>query len=184
MDVLPPHKITTKALKQRLERGELIIFPTETCYFLGCSALSPSALNTLTALTETLPSELIIIPPSKQWITQHTHINPIYLKRLPGSYAYIVKTMLNNLFTFDSTLRVAIFTHEMITHLQQTSIPLAVTPLAYKKKVLTSLHKLPRSLKKHVSLALDLGTLAEKPPLLIDLTGPTAKIIPLNPQKL
>ncbi|MFH1244232.1 MAG: L-threonylcarbamoyladenylate synthase [bacterium] len=177
MQIIPISNIKALSLAcATLSRGELVIFPTETCYGLAVDATNPAAITKLLAYKGDRHRQVAIAVANQAMAQQYVSLNDIatnlYTHFLPGPLTVISqskKVIDSRLESATSTLGVRIpnypFTQLLI---QKFGRPLTATSGN------TSGKKEPYSLQdwqkyttpakqKLVSLFLDAGKLADRP---------------------
>lgn len=74
-----------------LQKGEVIIYPTDTIYGIGCSAYNVRAVNKIRELKQREYKPFSIWAPSIEWVRTNCHVEEQYLDMLPGPVTLIVK---------------------------------------------------------------------------------------------
>ena len=76
---------------QLLQKGEVIVYPTDTIYGIGCSAYNVRAVNKIRELKQRESKPFSIWAPSVEWVKTHCEVDQKYLDMLPGPVTLIVK---------------------------------------------------------------------------------------------
>lgn len=184
MEIINHKEISVKSLKKHLKNGEIIIYPTDTIYGLGCDANNEEAIIHLREVKQNFHSPLSIIPPSKKWVLDNTTIKQVYIDSLPGPFTFIVKlkkkNAINKEISDSGTIGIRIPDHQFIKKIQATKIPVVTTSVnLHGMDPITNLKQIPQNFKKEISIAIDAGSLQNNPSIILDLTGTFAKIIRL-----
>lgn len=82
----------SKYLKKFKE--EVIVYPTDTIYGIGCNAMIPSLVSRIRDMKHSHLQPFSVIAPSKQWILDNCIVekeHDEWLERLPGPYTLIFK---------------------------------------------------------------------------------------------
>lgn len=74
-----------------LKRGDIVIYPTDKIYGIGCNALNKTSVQTLRSLKKRPEKPLSIIAPSKQWIEEYFVVPSAGLDVLPGPVTLIIE---------------------------------------------------------------------------------------------
>ncbi|HBD02489.1 MAG: hypothetical protein UX38_C0001G0085 [Microgenomates group bacterium GW2011_GWC1_46_16] len=161
---------------QALSRGELIIYPTETCYGLGADPTNPQAITQLLAYKGDRHRQVAIAVASRAMAEQFVELNPIadnlYTHFLPGPITVISQSrhrLDKRLESATGTLGVRLPNFPLtLALLQQFGRPLTATSAntSGKKEPYSrsDWQKYTTSSKQsHVSLFLDAGSLANRP---------------------
>jgi L-threonylcarbamoyladenylate synthase len=81
-------------LAEKVEKGEIFIYPTDTIYGLGCNATNETSVLKLRNIKNQHDRPLSVIAPSVEWIKKNCIITKEveeWLKKLPGPYTIILK---------------------------------------------------------------------------------------------
>ena len=77
-----------------IKEGSIFIYPTDTIYGIGCSALNSKAVKKIRELKGRPKSPFSIIPPSKKWIKENCFTQgeaQEWIDKLPGPYTLVLK---------------------------------------------------------------------------------------------
>ena len=83
-----------KAYYERILRGEVFIYPTDTIYGIGCDATNSAAVKRIRAIKRRPMSPFSVAAPSKDWIRENCVLPKAaeeWLERLPGPYTLLLK---------------------------------------------------------------------------------------------
>jgi len=81
-------------ISEKISRGGIFIYPTDTVYGLGCNALRHEAVKKIRDIKESYKNPFSVIAPSKEWILENCFVNEEgkkWLKKLPGPITLILK---------------------------------------------------------------------------------------------
>ena len=174
-----------------LEKGGLVIFPTDTVYGLLCNATNEEAVKKLIRFKNRSPGKAISVFCDFNLLNELVKITKeqekIIEEILPGPFTIILpsKHKVDKLLESEKgTLGIRIPKYQLINQLIQrykkpitaTSANLANRPSHYSIKTL--LNELSEKQKKMIDLIIDLGQLPRnKPSTVVDLTQPDIKIL-------
>ncbi len=97
MRIVPLKKVTNKEIIEVLERGGLIIYPSDTCYGVGCDPTNPKAVERLLAYKSRREGKAISIAvDSLAMAEKYVYINETalqtYNRFLPGPFTIVSKS--------------------------------------------------------------------------------------------
>ncbi|MDH7476674.1 MAG: L-threonylcarbamoyladenylate synthase [Microgenomates group bacterium] len=203
MKIINPKKLSLKELlslvKGHLDKGGLVVFPSDTVYGLLVDATNEEAVKKLISFKERPPGKAISVFLSDfQMLNDYTKVNSYQLRLLknllPGPFTFILKSkhqVSKLLEAEDGTLGIRIPDYKLIIDL-----------VKYYKKPLTatsanlssqsphySIKSFIRSLSlkkiKLIDLIVDAGKLPRnKPSTVVDLTEPEIKILRQGGKKI
>ncbi len=178
-------KIKEKEIIKAIKQGQIIIYPTDTIYGIGCDALNTeSVLRIRMIKNREVDKPFSIIAPSKQWIIKNFEVNPAYIERLPGPFTFLLRTkkerlVSNHVTSNANVLGVRIPDHPFTKVIQKAKIPFITTSVNQSgEQLISDIKKIPDKIAKQVNLIIDGGILNNKPSTIIDLTGKIPRIIP------
>lgn len=170
--------LSSESLQEELLRsiksGRILVYPTDTIYGLGCSALDREAVGKLRKLKNT-KKPFSVIAPSKEWILENLEAKPEHLEKLPGPYTLIFKMRDNPvpLEVSQQTLGVRIPDHPITSLIQKSGAPLITTSVNVSGEPnVTKISEIPERISREVDVAVDAGVLDNPPSAIIDFTGP------------
>ncbi len=179
-----------RIIKQAVEvitSGDLIVYPTDTLYGLGCDLHNKKALEKLYRIKKMdKKTPLSFISPDLNEVSYYSKVsNRAYRlmnKYLPGPYTFILpaKKEVNKFMLYnrkeigirvpDSNICKAL-TEELGNPLISTSVPL------WQDTILNSGEAIHDYFGKEISLVLDTGILVSEPSTIVDLTGNEFQIL-------
>ena len=119
-------------------RGDILIYPTDTIYGLGCNALLPEAVQKIREMKKRDPKNpLSVIAPSKEWILRYCEVgDERNLDKLPGPFTLILnrKTdcpIASEVNPYDSTLGVRIPSHWFTEIVTEAGVPFVTTSVNF-----------------------------------------------------
>jgi L-threonylcarbamoyladenylate synthase len=163
---------------KEIEEGAVFIYPTDTIYGIGCSALNELAVAKVRELKNRPNNPFSVIAPSKRWILENCEVDNLDL--LPGPYTLIAqlkaKPIVDQVNLGKSTLGVRIPNHWISDLVTRLKIPI-VTTSANKagESFMTSLEDLDEDIRSKVSFIVYDGKKKSRPSKIIDLTKGTEK---------
>lgn len=182
--IIKLEKVKVRELVKAIKQGQIIIYPTDTIYGIGCDALNTeSVLKIRMIKNRETDKPFSIIAPSKQWIIKNFEVNPAYIGKLPGPFTFLLRTKKEKLVSNHVTdnmniLGVRIPDHPIIKIIQKAKTPFITTSVNQSgEQPITDIKKIPDNILKQVNLIIDAGLLNNKPSMIIDLTGKIARII-------
>lgn len=193
MEVISLADAQRSLIAQRLKEGETLVYPTETCYGLGCDATNVTALQNIFAIkgrSENKP--VILLFNGLDMLGEYTEITPT-LRRLsdtywPGALTIIVPIrsrggLVHHVIASDNTIACRVSPHPFVQALVQalgrpfvsTSANRAGNPSPYTiEEVLTEFS----SQKNQPDIVIDAGSLPRnKPSTIVRLVGDTLEIV-------
>lgn len=161
------------------EENIAFIYPTDTIYGIGCSALNKEAVEMIRKIKRRENSPFSVIAPSKEWIAENCRLNENakeWLKKLPGPYTLVLKTkeecVAKNVAPGLKTLGVRIPDHWFSGFAKEMNIPIISTSANISgNDFMTSLEDLDDDIKSKVDFIVYEGVKEGKPSRIIDLTG-------------
>lgn len=168
-------------LIEHIQKGSIIIYPTDTIYGIGCNALKPKSVRLIRKLKKT-DHPFSVIAPSKGWVNEHAKIrHRSYLTKLPGRYTFIVEKRKPR-FLKDcapgATLGVRIPRHPFTTLVQKAGVPFVTTSANISgKRPIKRIARIPHSFLRHIAVVVNDGTLDKKASTIFDLTTTPPKRI-------
>jgi len=177
-------KVKEKDLIKAIKQGQIIIYPTDTVYGIGCDALNTESILKIRMIkNREADKPFSIIAPSKQWILKNFDVNPAYIAKLPGPFTFLLRTKKEKLVSNHVTnnmnvLGVRIPDHKITKIIQKAKTPFITTSVNLSgEPPINDVKKISDSILKQVNLIIDAGQLNNKPSTVIDLTGKIARII-------
>lgn len=164
-----------KELLEEIKKGSIFVYPTDTLYGLGCSALSKESVQKIRRMKGT-EHPFSVIAPSKKWIEENmVIIHRSYLKKLPGKYTLILKKKKKG-FLKDAcakeSLGVRIPNHRFTSLIKNAGVPFITTSVNISgKKPMKKVSEIPETFLKDIDFVIEAGTLNRSPSEVYDLTG-------------
>jgi len=163
----------------RIKKGAVFIYPTDTIYGIGCSALNEKAVARIRKIKRRSTNPFSVIAPSKQWIRQNCILNndaEQWIKKIPGPYTLILKIkkgcVATNVNPGMDNLGIRIPANWFRNLVKEISIPIVTTSANVSGKYyMTSLDSLDREVKKNIDFIIYEGKKTGRPSRIIDLTG-------------
>lgn len=101
MEIIPIEKIDIHDIVDRLNKGETILYPTETCYGLGCDAYNQESVTKIFKIKERDPNKPVLmlvhdvasIKPYLDWTSTMENLAQQYW---PGPLTLVVRLKNNN----------------------------------------------------------------------------------------
>lgn len=182
-EIIELKDIDKKNIIKKIKSGEIFIYPTDTSYSLGCSALKSASIKKIKEIRKIDNVPLSLIAPSKEWIYSNLKVsNKAYIQKLPGPYTYILeikkRAAARNLNPNSKTLGVRIPNHPFSNIIKSADIPFVNASISQSvNKPIRKIKEIPKSIAKHIDIIIDSGYLLHYPSTIIDLTHIPPKII-------
>lgn len=166
-------------LQKKIQSGAVFIYPTDTVYGIGCSALDEKAVKRVREIKQRADKPFSVIVPSKEWIRKNCVVDKKaepWIEKLPGPYTLILKekkkVVARSVNKGMKTVGVRIPDHWISDFVKEMGIPI-ITPSANitGKEVMTSIDNLDPEIKSKTDFMFDEDALKGKPSKIIDLTG-------------
>jgi len=161
--------------------GTIFLYPTDTQYGIGCSAMIGEAVERVRRIKYT-GHPFSVIAPSMEWIHKNMIVkNSRYLKKFPGPYTLIM-TMKNNpvskIVSGKRTLGVRIPNHPFTQLIQEAGVPFVTTSANMSGETpLWNTVGVPEGISRYVDIAIHDDILNNPASTIIDLTGNRARVI-------
>ena len=165
-------------ISERIRKGAVFIYPTDTIYGIGGNALDEKAVAKIRKLKERPTNPFSIIAPSKEWIMKNgvvTKEGIELIAKLPGPYTLIFKLKNENAVTKsvnqgEETIGVRIPDHWFSGVVQELGFPIVTTSANRSgRPFMTSLEDLDESIKEGVDFILYEGEKKGRPSKIINL---------------
>ena len=160
-----------KYFLNKINRGSIFIYPTDTIYGIGCISTNKKSINKIRRIKQRTNKPFSIIVPSKTWITKNCKHNKHlkkHLKKLPGKYTLILELKNKNLSPNKKlqTIGVRIPNHWISKIVKELKKPIITTSANISnEQYMTSL----KNLKIKVDFIIYQGYLNNKPSKVIDI---------------
>jgi tRNA threonylcarbamoyl adenosine modification protein (Sua5/YciO/YrdC/YwlC family) len=158
---------------KEIKEGAIFIYPTDTIYGVGCSALNEKAVKRIRKLKNRPDNPFSIIAPSKEWIKENCDVDTLDI--LPGPYTLITQLkespIVKEVNLGKKTLGVRIPDHWISNVVMKLKIPIITTSVNKAgKQFMTSLEDLDEEIKAKVDFIVYEGKKKSRPSKIIDLT--------------
>ncbi|RLF61657.1 MAG: threonylcarbamoyl-AMP synthase [Thermoplasmata archaeon] len=168
---------------KRIEDGQVFIYPTDTIYGLGCDARNEKAIEKIRKIKKRYDKPLSVLVPSVEWILRNCDIRREWLKKLPGSYTFILRLknegcIAKNVNLGMKTIGVRFPDHWISIFFQSLGIPIITTSVNISgEDHMVSIGDLDERIKNQVDFMIYEGIREGFPSQVIDLTGEKPKIL-------
>ncbi len=144
-------------LHTKINFGEIFIYPTDTIYGIGCSALDDNAVKKIREVKQIGDRPIGVIAPNKEWIYTNCEVPKEaeeWVERLPGPFTLVLKlknkdAVSKHVNPHDDTIAVRIPNHWVHKFFSELNVPIITPPANVKgKNFMTSLENLDADLKK------------------------------------
>ena len=165
-------------LAEKISKGAVFIYPTDTIYGLGCNALDQKAVQKIRILKERPTNPFSVIVPSKEWITENCIVTleaKSWISKLPGPYTLVLElknkpAVAKNVNLEKDTVGVRIPNHWFSEVVQKLGFPIVTTSVNYSEKpFMTCLEDLDPVLKSGVDFIIYEGEKKGRPSKIINL---------------
>jgi tRNA threonylcarbamoyl adenosine modification protein (Sua5/YciO/YrdC/YwlC family) len=190
IDLEHPHRRLLQHAARILEKGGLIVYPTDTIYGLGADLFNKGAMERIFKLKRTSRQKLLsFICPDlaavANWAYLPTSTYRILHRVTPGKYTFVLraskevpKILLQKRATVgvripDSPVALGL-ARELGRPLLSTSVPQG------EEDFYTDPQAIADTFRHDVDLVLDAGLMANQPSTIIDLSGPATAVIRLG----
>jgi L-threonylcarbamoyladenylate synthase len=163
-----------------IREGRIFIYPTDTIYGIGCSALHEGAVQKIREVKDRSVAPFSVIAPSQEWILANLETEgkaKDWLNKLPGPYTLIMKKkedfcVAKPVSGDYPTLGVRIPEHWMSKLVAELGVPIVTTSVNKKgKEFMVNLETLDSDIKHCVDFAIDVGECKGMPSNIIHLEG-------------
>ncbi|MBN8545593.1 MAG: threonylcarbamoyl-AMP synthase [Ignavibacteria bacterium] len=184
--ITPQKRFITKAAES-LRAGEIVIFPTDTYYGMGCSIYAKGALERLFSIkNETRDKLFSFIVPDLKDISTHARVSDFAYKKmrklLPGPYTFILpaaREVPKRLWSKRKTVGIRVPDHAIAIELaRELGHPIVSTSTTNRRgDILTRPEEIESVLGFAVDVMLSAGYVPNQPSSVIDLSGDEPVII-------
>ena len=177
-----------KDLTKKILQGKIFIYPTDTIYGLGCSALDRKAIKKIREMKQRPYTPFSVIAPSKKWIEETCYLSKEakrWLKNLPGPYTLILKTknspVAPEVNMGIETLGIRIPDHWISSFVEELGIPIITTSVnVTDEQFMTKIEDLDADVNSEIKKRLDFviyeGEKNGRPSRIVHLEGKEVKI--------
>lgn len=170
----------------RIRNGSVFIYPTDTIYGIGCSALNSESVKKIRNIKERPHMPFSVIAPSKKWILENCIVEgeaKEWVDKLPGPYTLILKlknpsAISKEVNPNNRSIGVRIPRHWIYAYVAELGIPI-VTTSANKagKNFMTSIDNLDPGVKIKTEFILYEGEKIGQPSTLVHLENEEVEVI-------
>jgi len=169
----------------KIEKGAIFIYPTDTIYGIGCNALNEESVIKIRELKDRSEAPFSVIAPSKSWIFKNCDTPSEadgWLQKLPGPYTLVFRLKNNNCVarsvTQDlDTLGVRQPNHWIMDAFEALEIPIVTTSVNKTgNPFMTCVEDMNPGIKSRVAFIIDEGEKKARPSDIVHLYGPEIKI--------
>jgi tRNA threonylcarbamoyl adenosine modification protein (Sua5/YciO/YrdC/YwlC family) len=158
---------------KKVIEGAIFIYPTDTIYGIGCSALNEESVKKIREIKNRPNNPFSVIAPSKEWIKNNCDVDNLDI--LPGPYTLIAKlknsVVVKEVNLGQETLGVRIPDHWISNVVTKLKIPIVTTSVNKAgEQFMTSLEDLDEEIKGKVDFLIYEGKKKARPSKIIDLT--------------
>jgi tRNA threonylcarbamoyl adenosine modification protein (Sua5/YciO/YrdC/YwlC family) len=161
----------------KIKEGAVFIYPTDTIYGIGCSALDDNAVEEIRRIKQRGNNPFSVIVPSKEWIDENCVVTENardWIKKLPGPYTLVLKLKtkcVSEKVTNLETLGIRIPEHWFSNFVNEIDVPIVTTSVNKSgSDFMTSLDDLNSEIKSKVDFIVYEGQIKGKPSKIIDFS--------------
>ena len=177
---------------ERIKKGEVFIYPTDTIYGLGCDAKNKSSVERIKQIKGRDNKPLPILVPSKDWIRNNLIVDDYiedWLKKLPGPYTFILESentiesaqVIDNVAPGSDWLGVRMIESFFQDFVTELGVPVVTTSVNISgNEPIKDIAKLPLEIKEKVDFIINDRVLDNPPSTLVDFHTHEPKIIRRN----
>ncbi len=174
---------------QELQKGALIVYPTDSSYAFACTINNKSALETIRRIRKLQPNHpMTLMCHDISQVAKYAFVDDqafFYLKnQTPGPYTFVLKAtkLVPKLVvgTKRKIVGVRIPSHPVpLEIMMQMDEPLMSSTLWLPDddRPVNSPHEIPKSVKSYVNLVIDAGCSSPEPTTVVDLTDESPNIL-------
>ena len=165
-------------IAEQIKAGAVFIYPTDTIYGIGCSALNEKSVDKIRKLKERPANPFSIIVPSKEWITENCIVpkeGKEWLAKLPGPYTLIFKlknkkAIAQSVNANQETIGVRLPDHWFSEVVQELGFPIVTTSAnRAARPFMTSLEDLDQTIEDNIDFIIYEGEKKGRPSKIINL---------------
>jgi L-threonylcarbamoyladenylate synthase len=175
-----------KELVRRIKNGEIIIYPTDTIYGIGCNALNSKSVKKIRGIKKRDSKPFSVIVPSKEWIRKNCYVDgrvEKWLEKLPGAYTLILELReLKDSICIEvnggkDTLGIRIPKHWISEVVEKAGVPFVTTSVNLSgENPIMEIIEIPKEFKDKVNYIVNEGRIEGRPSTVINLLGGDEKI--------
>ncbi|MBI4151856.1 threonylcarbamoyl-AMP synthase, partial [Candidatus Woesearchaeota archaeon] len=161
-----------------IRKGAIFVYPTDTIYGIGCSALNAKSVQTIRKIKNRPDTPLSIWAPSKEWIREYCVVSPTaqkWLEKLPGPYTLILPckpyfSLPNEVIGDAATIGVRLPDHWFHEIVQECAFPIITTSAnKHGEPFMTKLENLDEEIQKKVEFMVYEGEKEARPSILVNV---------------
>ena len=177
---------------EKIKKGAIFIYPTDTIYGIGCDATNAKAVQKIREIKQREETPFSVIAPNKLWIQENCEVfgkgRDYVDKHLPGKFTLIFalkheKCVANNVNPMNAnistkknnnhhTLGVRIPNHWVSNIAKELSRPIITTSVNRSgESFLIDITKLPIGIRSRVDFGINVGEIKGKPSKVVDLVS-------------
>ena len=179
MEIITPTEFKKQEEKfcEKITKGAIFIYPTDTIYGIGCNAHNATSINLIRKLKQRPTQPFSICVPSKIWIKQHCTIDKKIqqaINKLPGPYTLLLqlknkKAIASNVNGNLETVGVRITKHWFQRYIFKMDLPIVTTSVnKHGQPFMTSLGNLNPNFERNVEFCIYEGPKDGRPSIIID----------------
>lgn len=171
-------KLRYNEILEKISNGAVFIYPTDTIYGIGCSALDKKAVQKIRKLKERSDSPFSVWVPSLDWIKDNCAVGKDgkeWLNKLPGPVTLIVKiknekAVADNVNLGRKTIGVRIPNHWFHQVVKELNLPIVTTSANVAgQPFMTSIENLDSKIKVGIDFIIYEGPKEGKPSKIVNL---------------
>lgn len=172
-------------LAKAIREGEILIYPTDTLYGIGCNAEKTASVEKIVkAKGRGSGKPLSVISPSKEWVAENTKITSDkvrFIDRLfPGPYTVVLKARIKISFVVskEEKIGIRIPRNEFCDFIRSQGFPFVTTSVNLsEEKPVYSINDIPEKVKQIADYAVDAGEIRGHSSRVFDISGKTLEIL-------
>ncbi len=159
-------------LNEKVKKGKIFIYPTDTIYGLGCDAFNNLSVKRIKEIKgRDRDKPLSIIAPSFEWIEDNLIVDVDLKKYLPGAYTIVLKKKDRNFLSSVSggdSLGIRIPNNDFCDRIRKIGIPFVTTSVNFSgESPVNKIEDVSEEIKKKVDVVVDGGVLKGKASTLV-----------------
>jgi tRNA threonylcarbamoyl adenosine modification protein (Sua5/YciO/YrdC/YwlC family) len=183
------YNLNRKAILKEVP-SSVFVYPTDTIYGIGCSALNEKAVDKIRKLKKSAQPFSVIVP-SKEWIYENcivTEEAEEWIRKLPGPYTLLLKlknkkAVAKNVHNYDINgdviVGVRMPNHWFLAISYTLKLPIVTTSAnVTSQNFMTSLDDLDPSIRNGVDYVFYEGPKKGNPSTIVNLGGDRATVLP------
>ncbi len=164
--------------KKRIENGAIFVYPTDTIYGIGCSALHPEAILKLRQAKKQKDRPFSVIAPSRDWVIENCEVSGTadqWLLKLPGPYTIILKSkdgaVHDDVNLRTKTLGIRLPNHWITEAVKTINLPIITTSVnTTGGRFMQELGDIDENVKQHIDFVIYEGKRKARPSTVVDIS--------------